>query len=80
MDDAEKRKAAEGRAGGPNDDRAGLNQSLKRRTDDTHPTEGSSPAPADSASVQREEARSWPMIWAVVTIVGLLIVVWILFL
>ncbi|MFW5680560.1 MAG: hypothetical protein ACOC3D_09850 [Pseudomonadota bacterium] len=56
-----------------------LNPSLHPRTEKTYPTNGSDPAPADSASVQREEGRSWPWIWAVATIGGLLIVVWLLF-
>lgn len=62
------------------EERAGLNPSLKRRTDDTYPTEGHSPAPARSASVQREEGRSWPLIWAVVTVVCAVLAVWFLFL
>jgi hypothetical protein len=62
------------------DDDPTLNPSLRSRTDTSHPTDGSDPAPADSASVQREEGRSWPWIWAVATIVGLVIVVWLVFL
>lgn len=59
------------------DDRT-LNPALRSRTDKSHRTDGSDKAPADSASVQRDEGRFWPLIWAVVTVVGLAIVVWLL--
>jgi hypothetical protein len=29
--------------------------------------------------VQREEGRSWPIIWAVVVILGVLIALWLIF-
>lgn len=64
----------EGRTG--ND--PGLNPTLKRRTDATHDTTRRTPAPADSASVQREEGRWWPLVWAAVVIVGVLITIWLL--
>ena len=58
----------------------GLNPDLKAREDTTHGTSHSTPPPTKSVSVQREEGRGWPITWAIVTIVGVLIVVWILFL
>lgn len=57
-----------------------LNPALRSRTDETHDTTVSSEAPADTASVQRQEGRAWPIIWAVVTLVGVALTVWILFL
>jgi hypothetical protein len=56
----------------------GLNPALKRRTDETHDTTRRTPAPAESASVQREEGRWWPYVWAAVVIVGILITIWLL--
>lgn len=57
----------------------GLNPALKSRHETTHDTTVSSRAPAETASVQREEGRFWPAIWAVVTIVGVLILLWLVF-
>ena len=57
----------------------GLNPDLKAREDTTHDTSESTPAPTRSVSVQREEGRFWPIVWAAATIVGILIVLWILF-
>jgi hypothetical protein len=57
----------------------GLNPALKTRTDASHDTSESSLPPAETASVQREEGRAWPIVWMVVTVLGGLIAVWILF-
>ncbi len=57
----------------------GLNPALRSRRETTHDTERSSRAPADTTSVQREEGRAWPMIWLVVTLLGLVIVLWLIF-
>lgn len=56
-----------------------LNPALKSRTDTTHDTSTSSPPPADSVSVQREEGRAWPMIWLTVTVVGVILVLYLIF-
>ncbi len=61
----------------PENDTA-LNPALKRRTDETHDTNRRTPAPVDSASVQREEGRWWPAVWAAVVIVGVLITIYLL--
>ncbi len=63
--------------GSPRSD--GLNPALRKRTDETHDTAHRTPPPADSASVQRAEGRAWPVVWAVVTIVGIIIALWVLF-
>lgn len=57
----------------------GLNPALKTRKDATHDTSESSRAPAETASVQRQEGRGWPIAWLVVVILGALIAAWILF-
>jgi hypothetical protein len=57
----------------------GLNPALRKRTEEVHDTRHSTPPPAESASVQREEGRSWPIIWAVVTIAGVVLGIWLIF-
>ena len=57
----------------------GLNPALRSRTETTHDTERSSRAPADTTSVQHEEGRAWPMIWLIVTLLGVIIVLWLVF-
>ena len=61
------------------DHEPGLNPSLRQRTEDVHDTRSSTPPPADSASVQREEGRAWPMIWLVVTVICVVIGIWLIF-
>ena len=53
-----------------------LNPSLKRRRETEHDTTTTSPAPADSASVQRDEGRAWPMIWLIVTLLSIAVVIY----
>ncbi|MEF2070616.1 hypothetical protein [Consotaella aegiceratis] len=60
-------------------DAKGLNPALKSAIDTSVDTDHSTPAPADSASVQRQEGRAWPMIWLIAAIVSALIVVWLIF-
>ena len=64
---------------GRDDRKRGLNPALKSRKETSHNTSTPSPAPLESASVQREEGRAWPMIWLVVTIVGVLILLYLAF-
>ena len=56
----------------------GLNPSLKSRSEPTHDTDRSTPPPAESASIQHEEGRAWPIVWAVVVVAGALVGLWIL--
>ena len=60
-------------------DEGTLNPALKKRTDTTHDTTVSSRPPSETASVQREEGRAWPMIWLVAAIVCVLIVIYLVF-
>lgn len=55
--------------------RAGLNPALKERRETTHETARESPAPADTTSVKGDSGRLWPIIWAVVTVVCVVIVI-----
>ena len=57
----------------------GLNPSLRQRTEQAHDTTNPTPPPAESASVQHEEGRAWPMIWLVVTLAGIVIGLWLIF-
>lgn len=57
-----------------------LNPALKQTTEYTHDTTKSSIAPVDSASVQRDEGKAWPMIWLLATAVCVLIAVYLIFL
>lgn len=54
---------------------SGLNPTLKSRTNTSRDTETPTRAPADSASVQHEEGRAWPIIWLVVGMVCAVIVI-----
>ena len=56
---------------------APLNPALKSRTETTYDTK-SSAAPADTASVQREEGRAWPMIWLIVALICVAITIYLL--
>ncbi len=62
-----------------NPDRRGLNPKLKSVENTSRDTERHTPPPADSASVQHEEGRSWPMIWLVITVLCVLIGIYLIF-
>lgn len=55
-----------------------LNPSLKSRIETSHNTSRPSRAPHETASVQHEEGRAWPMIWMVVTLLGIAIAIYLL--
>lgn len=59
-------------------DSAPLNPALKQAHDDTYGRDQSGTDPMDSVSVQKEEGTAWPMIWAVTTIVCVIIAVMLL--
>ena len=58
----------------------GLNPGLRRRTEDVYDTRHRTPPPAESASVQHDEGRAWPMVWLIVMLVGVAIGIWLIFL
>ena len=55
-----------------------LNPALRKRQEAVYDTGHSTPPPVESASVQREEGRAWPWIWAVVTIACVVIAIYLL--
>jgi len=57
----------------------GLNPALRPRTEEAHDTDRRTPAPADSASVQHEEGRAWPIMWLIVTVACIIIGAWLIF-
>lgn len=57
----------------------GLNPKLKSGEDDMYDTETPTRPPADSASVQREEGRSWPAIWLTVGVICVLVALYLIF-
>lgn len=56
----------------------GLNPALKSGNETSHDNRVSSEAPIATASVQREEGRAWPFVWAVVAVVSALLLLWLL--
>ncbi len=60
-------------------DRRGLNPKLKSVENTSRDTETPTRPPAESASVQHEEGRAWPVIWIVVTLVCVVIAAYLLF-
>lgn len=56
----------------------GLNPALKSTRDDTYDTARSTPPPVETASVQREEGRGWPVIWLMVFVICVLVALYIL--
>jgi hypothetical protein len=65
----------------PKDSRtdAPLNPALKRRTDETHDTSGSTPAPIDTASAKENEGEGWPVIWLVVAVISVIVAIYLIF-
>ena len=55
-----------------------LNPALKSGTETIYPTTESSPAPIDTTSATENEGEGWPVIWLVVTVVGIALAVYFL--
>ncbi len=53
--------------------RAPLNPALKQGVDKTYTPDQDGSDPMKTVSVQKDEGRAWPMVWAIVTIVSILI-------
>lgn len=62
----------------PNPQDAPLNPALKAETEQTYPTEESSPAPIDTTSAKEGEGEGWPIIWVVVTMVCVAVAIYLL--
>lgn len=56
-----------------------LNPALRQRREETYDTTHPTPPPADSASVQRDEGKGWPIAWLIVTVVCVLIGAYLIF-
>lgn len=54
-----------------------LNRALKSGTDTSHDLEHS-PAPIDTTEAKEGQGEGWPIVWAVVTVVCVLLAVWFL--
>lgn len=54
-----------------------LNPALKRETDTTHDLEPS-PAPIDTTEAKEGQGEGWPIVWAVVTVVCVVLALWFL--
>ena len=49
---------------------APLNPALKSETETVYPTKESSRAPFETTSAKEKEGEGWPVIWLIVTVVG----------
>ena len=50
---------------------APLNPALKSETETVYPTKDSSIAPIDTTSAKENEGEGWPVVWLIVTFVGI---------
>lgn len=57
---------------------APLNPALKSRTETVYDTKNTTPAPFDSASAKEGEGEGWPVVWAVVTLICIVLAVYFL--
>lgn len=55
-----------------------LNPALKSKTETVYDTRHSSPAPIDTASASEGEGEGWPIVWLVVTFLGIAVVIYLL--
>jgi hypothetical protein len=53
-----------------------LNPALKSRTETVYDTRSTTPAPFDTASAKEGEGEGWPIIWLIVTVVGVLLAIY----
>jgi hypothetical protein len=57
---------------------APLNPALKSSTDTVYDTENSTPPPIETASGREGEGEIWPIIWLIVTVVGVLLAIFLM--
>ena len=55
---------------------APLNPALNSRTETVYDTRHTTPAPFDSASAKEGQGEGWPIIWLVVTVIGIALAVY----
>ena len=58
---------------------APLNPALKSRTETVYDTKHTTPTPFDSASAKEGEGEAWPIVWLVVTVIGVALAVYFVF-
>jgi hypothetical protein len=56
-------------------DDAPLNPALKEVRDDTYGADHSGTDPMQTVSIQKEEGRHWPLIWASATIICVIVAI-----
>ena len=57
---------------------APLNPALKSEKETVYETKTSSPAPIETTSARENEGEGWPIIWLVVTVLGIALAVYFL--
>lgn len=55
-----------------------LNPALKSETETVYPTKHRSPSPYDSTSTKVNQGEGWPVIWLIVTLVGIALAIYFL--
>ena len=55
-----------------------LNPALKSEKDTVYETKVSSPAPIATTSASADDGKGWPVVWMVVTILGVLLAIYFL--
>lgn len=55
-----------------------LNPALKSTTETVYDTEHSSPPPIDTTSAQEGEGEAWPVVWLIVTVIGVALAVFLM--
>jgi hypothetical protein len=58
---------------------APLNPALKSETETVYPTKESSPAPIDTTSAREDQGEGWPVVWLIVTVLGIALAIYFLF-
>jgi hypothetical protein len=57
---------------------APLNPALKTTTETVYDTKNPSPPPIDTTSAQEGEGERWPIVWLVVTVVGVILAIFLM--
>lgn len=55
---------------------APLNPALKSTTETVYDTRHTTPPPVDTASAKEGEGEGWPIVWLVVTVVGVALAIY----
>ncbi len=55
---------------------APLNPALKTTTETVYDTKNPSPPPIDTTSAREGEGEGWPVVWLVVTVIGVILAIY----